>query len=61
MMPEAYQNAYIKFQPISLVILVIIAVLASLFLIVLVSMKWIVPLFFLVITFLAYIFLNKKA
>jgi APA family basic amino acid/polyamine antiporter len=44
--PEAYQNAYIKFSPLALKVFVGIAVITSLFLIMLVSTKWIVPLFF---------------
>lgn len=61
MMPDAYENAYIKFHPTSLIVLVIIAVIASLFLIVLVSMKWVVPLLFILITLFVIIWYKQKS
>ena len=58
-MPDAYEQAYIKFNPLSLKVFVFIAVVASLFLIFLVSIRWLVPIFFVVITLSAYI-LHKQ-
>lgn len=49
-MPVALLNAYIKFNPVLLIILVVIAILTSLFLVVLVSTKWIIPCCFILCT-----------
>ncbi len=54
-MPDALEKAYIKFHPLLLKFLVAISILASLFLIALVSTKWLVPACFAGVTILAMI------
>lgn len=52
-MPELLEKAYIKFKPWVLNSLVLLSITTSLFLIILVSTKWIVPLFFVIVTALS--------
>lgn len=62
-MPILLENAYIKFQPWLLNSLVVLSIATSLFLIILVSTKWLVPLFFFIVTALvlaAYRFKQKR-
>ena len=49
-MPEAYQKAYIHFSPAVLHLLIVGATLTSLFLLALVSTKWLIPLLYIFIT-----------
>lgn len=59
-MPEKLQQAYIKFHPFVLKILVAISILASLFLILLVSTKWIVPLCFIIVSIISFFISQTK-
>jgi APA family basic amino acid/polyamine antiporter len=53
--PELYQNAYIRFSKFWLAAFVTISILSSLFLIILVSTKWLVPLVFGVLSLLVWL------
>ncbi len=59
--PQLYQNAYIRFSKFWLALFVTISILSSLFLILLVSTKWIVPLIFAMLTLLIWLVFRKRA
>jgi len=59
--PELYNNAYIRFSKFWLAVFVGISILSSLFLILLVSTKWIVPLIFALFSLLIWLVFRRKA
>ena len=59
--PELYNNAYIRFSKFWLAVFVGISILSSLFLILLVSTKWIVPLIFALFSMLIWLVFRRKA
>lgn len=59
--PELYNNAYIRFSKFWLAVFVGISILSSLFLIFLVSTKWIVPLIFALFSLLIWLVFRRKA
>jgi len=58
--PELYNNAYIRFSKFWLAVFVGISILSSLFLILLVSTKWIVPLIFALFSLLIWLVFRRK-
>lgn len=57
--PKAYAKAYIRFSPTWLRVFVVIAILSSVFLLALVSTKWLIPFIYLLVSILVLIIFRK--